>query len=90
MDRFWSASVPNFLVKLWKIVDDTVVKDVIRWSEVKSCVGSKMGFREGLSKMWKDFRKGPEPKHKDLFSDGMVFWQPNFLHKITLTSLISV
>lgn len=45
MEEVSTAVVPGFLVKLWALVDDKVLDDVVRWSEVKAYTGRGTGGR---------------------------------------------
>ncbi|XP_004872330.1 heat shock factor protein 3-like [Heterocephalus glaber] len=59
MEEASTAVVPSFLVKLWAIVDNTDLDNVIRWSEVKAYTGRGVGVErdvasERCGKMWEN------------------------------------
>lgn len=47
MEEASNATIPGFLIKLWTLVDDTNLDDVIRWSEVY-LHGERIGGSRGV------------------------------------------
>lgn len=70
MEEASNATVPGFLIKLWTLVDDTNLDDVIRWSEVYlhgERIGCSRGVRvrKGSFQDVEDLGQGPRAEAPD-------------------------